>query len=380
MPLPGGEADKLGNRYEARWTIHCLIDVMDEKADSIRIESPGEDAFEFFLWRNNKQEYHQVKRQNSQLGHWTLKSLETQQISVLSDIWEYLQNLDVTCVFVSTQDADELGELANRAQGAESFIEFQQKFINTKKISGKFDILRQKWNNCYPEEAYQALTRVRVETVGENFLVDSIENRLATLVEGDPQTIRIELAELILDSIHKELTAHDIWHYLIQERKYHRREWGKDPHVLATVEDINNRYIARLKDVAITDQIISRDETQAILQKLKSTDVKRALLVTGEAGIGKSVVMLEVLEKLLKTGIPVLSFCVDNLNPVPHPDEFGEQLKLPGSPATVIASIAQKKECVLVIDQLDAVSLTSGRHPDFFECINEIIQQALEDV
>ena len=378
MPLPGGEADKLGNRYEGRWTIHCLIDVMDEKSDSIRIESPGEDAFEFFLWRDGKQEYHQVKRQNSQLGHWTLNSLEKKQITVLSDIWKYLQVKDVTCVFVSTQDADELGELANRAQGANSFTEFEQKFINGKVISGKFDTLRQKWNNCSTQAAYQALKRVRVETVGENFLVDSIENRLATLVEGDPKTVRIELAELILNSIHKELTAHDIWHYLTQERKYRRREWGgNDSPVLAAVTDTNNRYLARLNDIAIADKIIDRDETQTILQKLKSTDGKRALLVTGEAGVGKSVVMLQVLKNLLKAGIPVLSFRIDNLSSVAHPDDVGKQLQLPGSPATVLANIAQKRECVLVIDQLDAVSSTSGRHPYFFESINEIIQQAL---
>jgi mRNA-degrading endonuclease toxin of MazEF toxin-antitoxin module len=101
------------------------------------------------------------------------------------------------------------------------------------------------------------------------------------------------------------------------------------------------------------------------------------ILVTGEAGVGKSVVMFQVVSKLLEQGIPVLSFRVDNLNPVAHPDDIGRQLqKLPGSPAIVLASIAQKRECVLVIDQLDAVSLTSGRHPDFFERIHEIIKQA----
>ena len=48
MPLPGGEADKLGNRYEGRWTVCRMIDVMDEKADYIELEKPGEDGFEFF--------------------------------------------------------------------------------------------------------------------------------------------------------------------------------------------------------------------------------------------------------------------------------------------------------------------------------------------
>lgn len=377
MPLPGGAADKLGNRYEGRWIIHCMIDVMDEKAESIRIESPGEDAFEFFLQRDNCREYHQVKRQNSQLGHWTLNSLEKKQITVLSDIWQYLQRQDVTCVFVSTQDADELAELANRAQDAQSFTEFEQKFIDGKGISGKFELLKQKWNNCSSKDAYEALLRIKVETVGKEFLIDAIEIRLAVLVESDPKTIRVELAELIINSIHQELTAHDIWHYLTEKRGYRRREWNKDPHVLAAVEDINNRYVTQLKGIAIANKIIPRDETQTILEKLKSKDSKRALLITGEAGIGKSVVMLQVVGKLIAEGIPILPFRVDNLNPVVHPDDVGKQLQLPASPATVLAGISNNRECVLVIDQLDAVSLTSGRHPNFFNCINEIIQQAL---
>ena len=41
MPLPGGATDKFGNRYEGRWTVNCMIDVMDERADAIRLEPLG---------------------------------------------------------------------------------------------------------------------------------------------------------------------------------------------------------------------------------------------------------------------------------------------------------------------------------------------------
>jgi hypothetical protein len=41
MPLSGGAADKFGNRYEGRWTVNCMTDVMDERADAIRLEPPG---------------------------------------------------------------------------------------------------------------------------------------------------------------------------------------------------------------------------------------------------------------------------------------------------------------------------------------------------
>jgi hypothetical protein len=373
MSLPGGETDKIGNRYEGRWTVACMIDVMDEKADSIRLETPGEDAFEFFVRRDGRLECHQVKRQKGGRGRWTLSALQDKQVQVLSDFWKSLSNPDVSCIFVSTQDADELGELANRARGAASWTEFERDFLN-KTQSSHFNKLRQKWGNCSEIDAFEALKRVRVETVGENFLVSTIESRLAALVEGDPKIIRIELAELALEKIHQELTAHDIWHYLLQERKYCRRQWGNDPHVLAAVEIANNLYISSLRDTqVIAGDVISRDEAQIAFEEL--TERKQSILLEGEAGVGKSGVMLQVLEKL-HDHFPVLTFRVDRLEPTLLPNGVGQQLGLPDSPAIVLANIAQKRNCVLVIDQLDAVSLASGRNPQFFDCIAEIIKQA----
>ncbi|MBF2046554.1 MAG: hypothetical protein IGS54_04130 [Elainella sp. C42_A2020_010] len=375
MPLPGGEADKLGNRYEGRWTVFCMIDVMDEKADSIRLEKPGEDAFEFFLHKDGKLNCHQVKRQRSGRGSWTLGALQSQQVQVLSDFWESLGSQDISCVFISTQDANELGELANRARDAASWVEFEQKFLN-KTLSGHFYTLRQKWNNCSEVAAYEALKRVYIKTIGDDLLAEIVENRLVALVEGDPKTIRLELAELALERVHHELTAHDIWHYLLEDRGYRRREWNKDPHVLAAVDTANEIYLATLRDATIAGEVLPRDEVSNVLQRLTVPSEKRNVLLVGEAGVGKSGVTLQLLETLHEQGILFLSFRVDRLEPTVLPDIVGQQLGLPASPAIVLANIAQKRDCVLVIDQLDAVSLASGRNPQFFDCVAQIIKQA----
>ncbi len=375
MTFAGGVADKLGNRYEGRWTVHCMVDVMDEKADSISLEPPGIDGIEFFIRRNGKLEYHQVKRQRSGRGRWTLNSLEDQQVQVLSDFWRSLSNPDVSCVFISTQDAEELQRLAMDARDAASLTEFEQTYLN-KTLSGHFDTLLEKWGNCSRTDAYEALKRVEVETVGEQFLVNTVDNRLAALVEGDSKTVRIELAELALNRIRNELTAHDIWHYLLEERGYRRREWGKDPHVLAAVDRVNDRYLSRLHKEAIAGKVIPRDEVDIIVNKLTSLDHKRGVLVAGEAGVGKSGVILQAVEALRKKGIPLIAFRVDRLDPTDSPAQIGKQLEnLPGSPAHVLANIAQGRDCVLIIDQLDAVSTASGRNPQFFECIDRIIDQ-----
>lgn len=375
MTLAGGVSDKLGNRYEGRWTIFCMLDVMDEKADSISLEPLGIDGIEFFLRRKDKLEYHQVKRQRSGRGRWTLSALQDQQVQVLSDFWKSLSNPDVSCIFISTQDADELQRLAMDAKDAASWTEFEQNYLN-KTLSGHFNTLLQKWGNCSQIDAYNALKRVYVYTIGEDLLVNILEDRIAVLVEGDPKTVRIELAELALNRIRNELTTHDIWHYLLEERGYRRREWGKDLHVLAAVDKVNERYLNRLhKEAQIASKVIPRDEVNSILDQLTSAEGKCGVLVAGEAGVGKSGVILQSVEALHKNGVPIIAFRVDSLNPTNSPDQVGEQLELPGSPAHVLANIAQGRDCVLIIDQLDAVSNASGRNPQFFECVEQIIEQ-----
>ncbi|MEM8777967.1 MAG: hypothetical protein AAGF26_03660 [Cyanobacteria bacterium P01_G01_bin.49] len=376
MPLPGGAADKIGNRYEGRWTVYCMLDVMAEKAEFIQLEKPGEDAFEFVVCQGNRTKCYQVKRQITGRGQWTLSVLKN-KTHVLSDFWEALKNPNVDCFFASTQDADELNELANRAKDSTSWQEFKDKFLN-QKLSANFQTLREKWDNCSEKEAYEGLKRVYVETVGEDFLVDTIENRIASLVEGDPKTIRCELAELALEKIHHQLTAWEIWHYLTKERKYRRREWHKDRHVLDAVDKVNNLYFNRFKNENIGGEIITRDEVSIVVDKLtSSSSEKRGVLLTGEAGVGKSGVIGQVVKKLGAKSWPMLAFRIDRLKPTQSLDSLGKQLEgLPGSPTNVLAAVSQGRKCVLIIDQVDAVSTASGRNPSFFECIDRIIKQA----
>ena len=42
MPRAGGEADKLGNRYEAIWTVDTLLDLLAGRVVSVIIESLDE--------------------------------------------------------------------------------------------------------------------------------------------------------------------------------------------------------------------------------------------------------------------------------------------------------------------------------------------------
>ena len=72
----------------------------------------------------------------------------------------------------------------------------------------------------------------------------------------------------------------------------------------------------------------------------------------------------------------MLTLRVDRLKTSPTPFQLGRSLNLPASPVSVLSAVAKGRDCLLVIDQMDAVSLASGRNPEFFDCIGALLHQA----
>lgn len=137
---------------------------------------------------------------------------------------------------------------------------------------------------------------------------------------------------------------------------------------MASAKKVTERYVTQLRNTLIAGKVIPRSEVHAILQTLVSSNDRQGVLLSAEAGAGKSGVPLQAVEAIRKLGWPVLAFRVDRLEPVLDPEDIGRQLKLPGSPVTVLAALAQGRDCVNCVCQ-DAVGeslLLCGRFYTYF--------------
>jgi hypothetical protein len=58
--IVGGIPDKFGNRYEAKWLVRCLIDVIAGKANWLKFEGIDTEfqGFEFAVSRGGITEWH----------------------------------------------------------------------------------------------------------------------------------------------------------------------------------------------------------------------------------------------------------------------------------------------------------------------------------
>ena len=368
MPLPGGASAKTGMRYESLWTVHCMTRILTGDADSIFLEPPGETGAEFCVKTSSGVEYHQVKRQISGAGNWSLSALGRED--VLGYFYQKLDNPSATCVFVSGHSAHPLDELASRARDSGSYRHFCDTFLSSDVWSKNFSDLCYRWGNAEMEDAYQRLKRVCVRTLDENGMRELVIANLEFLVNEIPENALDILSQFAVQQIHQTLNSADIWRHL-ESRGFSKRDWGQS--VADLIRELTESYAAGIQ-AGIGGKVVDREELGQIFSAMDS-DEKRVALVTGKAGAGKSSLMRQAIAEARTRGWTVLALRVDRMEPRLTPRDVGVSLGLPASPASSLAGVAGGGDCLLAVDQLDAVSLASGRSPDFFDCIGAVLEQ-----
>ena len=129
MPMSGGAADKLGNRYELLWAIDQLLRIVDGRASSLTLEPPDPDESKGveFIVRSplNTIDYWSVKRQTTRAAGWTLAVLATRDDrgrTILGDLLSHVERAPTNCaVFASTLGARDFEELRAHATSKDVF-------------------------------------------------------------------------------------------------------------------------------------------------------------------------------------------------------------------------------------------------------------------
>ncbi len=367
--IRGGHAGKAGDRYEARWAVRQMLRLLDDEAEKIEIESsdPELSGFEFTVHTTAGREYHQVKRQQSS-SKWSIASLRT--ASVLDAFWHRLvSDAAAVCVFASTLPAPELRELCERASRTHDAQEFENSL--TDPLRSEIHRLGDTWK-CSPVECYEPLRKIRIESYLEDDLEDRIREKLYRHVT-DPQRASDTLFKLYFDRLGQTVTAHSLWEHL-DGLDFERADWAKNNSVLTHINAINERFRRKLEPQLILGEMIERP----VARTLPSTgEENQPIVLLGEAGSGKSAVLLAWFDLIRRAAEPLIALSADRLvGDVQTAKKIGESLDLPESPAKVLARVAQGGSGWLLIDQLDSVGSISGRNPELYDVVLELIEQA----
>ncbi|MEV4926366.1 NACHT domain-containing protein [Streptomyces roseoverticillatus] len=375
VPRPGGETDKFGNRYEGAWTIRHALYVLLGTGTSITLEpgSPLGDGVEFVYRHAGGTEVHQVKRQNRNANSWNVASLRDKEV------WKNLRpHVDAGRAFhlVSLVPARTLDELADRARRADDFASFEAKWL-TDELRGSFDALAAADIYGSATTAWRMLRGLWVEWHNERDVVNINVVLAEQVLAGAPGRLAVAgLGDLLLNNLGTTLDASAITTRLAQ---YGLRRVGRaDGDLVAdAVSKATSRWAANVERGLLRPSIPREEAVQLVEQVTRGT--QQLTLLTGAAGGGKSAVLHQAFTELDARVIPVLAFRLDRLEPFASTRELGQRIDLTMSPVSALGSVANGRPCVLIVDQLDAVSLASGRIPDTFDAVADLVGEAMAD-
>ena len=336
MPLPGGTSDKVGNRFEGRWTARAALDVLRETAQAIRLEPPGADGdgVEFYVRFKDRIDFHQVKRQRTGKSDWTIATLSTN--GVLANFQKWLGDPRASCIFVSAHTASLLEELTEKARNTLSLEEYETYFLQSNPQRASFVAVCKAWGGLDKSKGLDLLRRIHVQPIGEEPLRRWASVEAESVLEGDQSKVLATLAEVLLDNLNKYLTSHDLWQ-LLAKYGYTPTLRNQPRQAAVHVQAANDAYIASRMATLIGGALIPREEAELLSTAVES---HKLVLLDGIAGTGKSDVLLQFVQQLAEQSRPYLVFRLDRTTPTRRPEVLGHELGLPTSPTSPTATLA----------------------------------------
>ncbi len=363
--LPGGAADKAGNAYEQLWTAMRVADLLQGEASRIRLEPPGDDGLgiEFEIDTSGRTWGEQTKHSAST---WTVKRLLDDGV-----LYAAKHQIERGRAFrlIASSAATALAALSQRARSAGSLEGFKD--LLTTKYQPHFEDLVACWT-VTEDVAWQLLKSIAVEHHPFAPLRRNARLAFQILYAGDPDLVIAAVRDFCDDHLHENITAPQIAAHL-RSKGFQERLLAGDEDTRRQLHRTLERQQRRVSSTAPEFGFVPRPEVQRIIEDLVDPQRPRVVVVDAPAGYGKSAVVAEVATALDERGWFVAVARMDVGTAMPTSDHLGEQMGLSDSPSVLLAGVTEGAPGLLVVDQLDAVSLFSGRMPDSFDAVEEVL-------
>lgn len=371
--MPGGAADKMGNRYEGIWAVRHALYCLQSDTRTMTLEELDPElakGSEFTFVEGAAVQVHQVKRQYSTNPEWTIPVLASRGVfKAAAD--HVAAGRDF--YFISMTSCGPLVELSDRARSASDLAAFNQALETSKDLRQAFadlttaTVLGSETNayatlrGMFFEVHQERITRKDNALIAELMLTGAT-GHLMTLALGD-----------VLDSNMGHAVNGDDLLAALAPHGIARRPANSRASVQTQVADVTARWRRTVRR-ELLDPPILRDEATQLADSMNNG---RFSLLVGTAGDGKSAVLEQAASALEEAGGTVLAFRLDRLGAFATTAELGKLLGLEMSPVAALSLVAGGGHGYLLVDQLDAVSMASGRMPENFDAVADLVEEAL---
>ncbi|MEK4042095.1 hypothetical protein NSU18_00420 [Paenibacillus sp. FSL H8-0048] len=382
MPYPtGGRGDKLGNRYEYRYAVYQILQVLDEKIDYLILEALGDDEQGIDIWvgyKNGSREGQQCKGRSGSKEYWEFGTANAKGIFAN---WKLQLERDATISvsLVSPLAFTLLEDLITRAKSTSSSPkdfyhsripdaskEVNNFFENFCKAMGINPNLDSDLKKCI---AY--LRRIHYRQFPDTQLKEIMISKISLLFIGNEEEIYDTLVSWMVEGTMygKEINS-SVLHKFFEERGIILKELAKDTRIIPRIKELNREY--RSSFTPFKGELINRQEFEKCREQI---DFGNSILIHGKAGYGKSGCTEDIINYCLENTIPYLAIKLDKRIPSNNAEKWGENLGLPASIAHCIHSVSKTERSVVILDQLDALRWTQAHSRDALLVCNQIINQ-----
>lgn len=377
----GGRADKEGNRYEIRYVILKILEIIEEKIDYVILEAIGDDEQGVDIWIGNKdgsKEGQQCKGRNGSKDSWDYGSANSKNIF---ENWKTQLDRDLdNCVSLVTPIAfQDLVDLLTRANNsneiAEDFYNYQIKSSSIK-FQGFYKNFCQAMNlnihsNKDIQKSISYLKRIFFHQIPDSYLREMILQKISYLFSGDEKTIYAQLLAWIVDGdiLGKRINIALIRQF-VEKNKLQFKNLSLDRRIVPRIDQLNREF--RNQFHSLNRTFIERNKYKDCY---KVIDENESMIIHGKAGMGKSGTTEAIIRYCELKGITYLAIKLDKRVPNLNARRWGEDLELPDSIAHCLHSISKNEKAVLILDQLDALRWTLAHSRSALLVCSEIVEQ-----
>ena len=198
--MPGGAADKAGNRFEHLWVVLRISEMLEGNVSRIRLEPPGQagTGIEMELDIDGVTWGEQVK---DTAGNWTTNKLVREGVLTAAKVQI---DLGRSYRLVASASADDLETLSYRARKATSFAEFAELLGEGRR--GRLRDVAAAWQ-VSEQDAWVMLQEIEVEHISAEALQRIVKTTLGRLYADDPDLVVGESHNFCVEQIHNSFTA-----------------------------------------------------------------------------------------------------------------------------------------------------------------------------
>lgn len=365
--IPGGRADKFGNRFERLWVVSLAMEVIDGHLSTIKWEPLGVEGkgvecvvTQACGWKI----YHQCKVQNGNRGQWIVADLGKN--GILQNAKEKLE-ADPRCkfFFISEDTVPALRDMAKHARTCDQDPDdFYNHCLTSKTINDDFTKLRAYWGlDSEPHGGVSRALGLLARMEFSHGYQDSAESTLHRLAESIINEEGKNFVDFLGDYLEKTMGNTQTASQLVSalhDNGYSLCDLRSNPNLPNAINKLKVRFREALVSHLIDQKKLKRSESEALLQLALAPGKSRLIFVTGEPGTGKSRVLLQLIDLLDQQAVPHLPIRLDTDYPEMSVRTYSKRnLDLPHSPSQCLRFSAGDQRAVLLIDQLDAIRWTS---------------------